>query len=174
MMKKIQDDLGLTNVFAVPQIAKVVINVGVGDAYQNAKALESIVNELTWITGQKPVITKAKKSIAGFKVREGMPVGVKVTLRGKRMYLFLSKLISVVFPRIRDFRGFSDSGFDGFGNFNIGLKDQLVFPEIDYDKIHSLRGMNISVVTTAQNDVQAKTLLKHVGIPFKSELLKHA
>jgi large subunit ribosomal protein L5 len=172
LMTEIQKELGLDNIYAIPRVDKVVINIGVGDAHQNPKGLESIINELTWITGQKPVITKAKKSIAGFKVREGMPVGVKVTLRGKRMYLFLAKLISVVFPRIRDFRGLNESGFDGFGNYNIGLKDQLVFPEIDYDKIHAVRGMNISVVTTASNDVQCKVLLKHIGFPFKSELLK--
>lgn len=163
----LQKELGVNNVYQVPKVEKIVVNVGLGDANANAKALESGVEELRLMTGQQPKITRAKKSIAGFKVRENMPIGAMVTLRGDRMYDFLNKLIAIVFPRIRDFRGFSEKGFDGRGNYNIGLKDQLVFPEIDYDKIFRVRGMNITIVTSAKNDVQSKALLTAMGFPFR-------
>jgi len=164
--EEIRKELDLKNVHQVPQLVKVVINVGLGDSAQNAKSLDEAVNHLTMMTGQKPLITRAKKSIAGFKVREGMPVGAMVTLRSERMYDFVSKLVGVVLPRIRDFKGLSSSGFDGRGNYNLGLKDQLLFPEIDYDMISQTRGMNITVVTSASNDEQALVLLKKIGFPF--------
>lgn len=160
-------ELNLTNRFEVPKLEKVVVNVGLGDAIANSKALDAGLQELELMTGQKPIVTRAKKSVAGFKIRTGMPIGAKVTLRGDRMYDFMSKLIGVVIPRIRDFRGLSDRAFDGRGNYNLGLKDQLVFPEIDYDKVSTLRGMNITICTTAPTDVQARAMLKTMGFPFK-------
>jgi large subunit ribosomal protein L5 len=160
-------ELGYENLLQAPRLVKVVVNVGLGDGAQNAKIFEKGVNELTQITGQKPVITRAKKSIAGFKVRQGMPVGAMVTLRGDRMFDFIAKLNYIVFPRIRDFRGLNDKAFDTRGNYNIGLKDQLVFPEIDYDMVDRLRGMNITIVTSGKNDMEARVLLKHLGFPFK-------
>lgn len=155
-----------TTVMQVPKIEKVVINMGVGEAVQNSKVLDSAVQELTNIAGQKPVITRAKKSIAGFKLREGMPIGVKVTLRGERMYHFLDKLFNVALPRVRDFRGVSNKAFDGRGNYTLGLKEQLIFPEIEYDQIDKVRGMDIVIVTTAQSDEEARELLAQLGMPF--------
>ncbi|PTM54673.1 50S ribosomal protein L5 [Desmospora activa] len=151
----------------VPKVEKVVINMGVGEAVQNAKVLDSAVEDLTLISGQKPVITRAKKSIAGFKLREGMPIGTKVTLRGERMYDFLDKLINVALPRVRDFRGISPKAFDGRGNYTLGLKEQLVFPEIEYDKVDKVRGMDIVIVTTADSDEEARELLTQMGMPFR-------
>ena len=156
-----------TSVMQVPKVDKIVINMGVGDAVQNTKALDAAVEDLTIISGQKPVITKAKKSIAGFRLREGMPIGTKVTLRGERMYEFLDKLISVSLPRVRDFRGVSKRAFDGRGNYTLGVKEQLIFPEIDYDKVSKIRGMDINIVTTANSDEEAHELLKQFGMPFQ-------
>ncbi|ANB60306.1 large subunit ribosomal protein L5 [Anoxybacillus voinovskiensis] len=155
------------SVMQVPKIEKIVINMGVGDAVQNAKALDSAVEELALISGQKPVVTRAKKSIAGFRLREGMPIGAKVTLRGERMYEFLDKLISVSLPRVRDFRGVSKKAFDGRGNYTLGIKEQLIFPEIDYDKVNKVRGMDIVIVTTANTDEEARELLTLLGMPFQ-------
>ncbi|MEY4480254.1 MAG: hypothetical protein RLZZ267_932 [Bacillota bacterium] len=155
-----------TTVMQVPKIEKVVINIGMGEAVSNSKVLDSAVEELQLITGQKPVITKAKKSIAGFKLREGMPIGVKVTLRGERMYYFLDKLFNVALPRVRDFRGVSTKAFDGRGNYTLGLKEQLIFPEIEYDKVDKTRGMDIVIVTTAKSDEEARELLVQLGMPF--------
>ncbi|HEY6989760.1 MAG TPA: 50S ribosomal protein L5 [Bryobacteraceae bacterium] len=160
-------EFGLKNAMAVPRLEKVVINMGVGEATQNAKLIDPAVNELTAITGQKAVITKAKKSIAAFKVREGMPIGAMVTLRGDRMYEFLDRLINIALPRVRDFRGVSGKSFDGRGNYTLGLRDELIFPEIDYAKVEKSKGMNITIVTTARNDEQARALLKHMGMPFR-------
>jgi large subunit ribosomal protein L5 len=160
-------ELNLKNAMAVPRLHKVVVNMGVGEATQNAKLLDPAAAELAQITGQKPVITRAKKSIAAFKVREGMPIGVMVTLRGNRMYEFLDRLINVALPRVRDFRGVSTKSFDGRGNYTLGLRDQLIFPEIDYAKIEKLKGMNVTIVTTARSDDQARALLKHMGMPFR-------
>ena len=156
-----------TSVMQVPKVDKIVINMGVGDAVQNTKALDAAVEDLTIISGQKPVITKAKKSIAGFRLREGMPIGTKVTLRGERMYEFLDKLISVSLPRVRDFRGVSKKAFDGRGNYTLGVKEQLIFPEIDYDKVSKIRGMDIVIVTTANSDEEARELLTQFGMPFQ-------
>ena len=155
------------SVMQVPQVNKIVINMGVGDAVQNTKALDAAVEELTIITGQKPVVTKAKKSIAGFRLREGMPIGCKVTLRGERMYDFLDKLIAISLPRVRDFRGVSKKAFDGRGNYTLGVKEQLIFPEIDYDKVSKVRGMDIVIVTTANSDEEARELLTQFGMPFQ-------
>ena len=154
------------SVMQIPKVEKIVINMGVGDAVQNTKALDAAVEELTIITGQKPVVTKAKKSIAGFRLREGMPIGAKVTLRGERMYEFLDKLISISLPRVRDFRGVSKKAFDGRGNYTLGIKEQLIFPEINYDKVNKVRGMDIVIVTTANSDEEAYALLKELGMPF--------
>jgi large subunit ribosomal protein L5 len=153
---------------AIPKLDKVVINIGLGEVTQNPKALDAAINDLTLITGQKPVVTKAKKSIAGFKLREGMPVGVKVTLRGDRMYEFVDRLVSVALPRVRDFRGVSPKSFDGRGNYSLGLKEQLIFPEIEYDKIDKIRGMEIVFATTAKTDEEGRALLKLLGMPFAS------
>jgi large subunit ribosomal protein L5 len=155
-----------TSVMQVPRVEKVVINMGVGDAVGNSKLLDAAVEDLTAISGQKPVITRAKKSIAGFKLRAGMPIGVKVTLRGERMYHFLDKLFNVVLPRVRDFRGVSPKAFDGRGNYTLGLKEQLIFPEIDYDKVDKVRGMDVVIVTTANTDEEARELLTQLGMPF--------
>jgi len=160
-------ELELKNPMAVPRLHKIVVNMGVGEATQNAKILDPAVNELGQITGQKPVVTKAKKSIAAFKVREGMPIGAMVTLRGDRMYEFFDRLVTIVLPRVRDFRGVSTKSFDGRGNYTLGLHDQLIFPEIDYAKVDKLKGMNVTIVTTARSDDQARSLLKHLGMPFR-------
>ena len=161
-------DLELKNPMAVPRLHKIVVNMGIGEATQNAKLIDPAVNELGQITGQKPVTTKAKKSIAAFKVREGMPIGAMVTLRGDRMYEFFDRLVSVVLPRVRDFKGVSTKSFDGRGNYTLGLHDQLIFPEIDYSKVDKLKGMNVTIVTTARTDDQARSLLKHLGLPFRA------
>ena len=155
------------SVMQVPKVEKIVVNMGVGDAVQNAKALDTAVEELALITGQKPLITRAKNSIAGFRLREGMPIGAKVTLRGERMYEFLDKLIAVSLPRVRDFRGVSKKAFDGRGNYTLGVKEQLIFPEIDYDKVSKIRGMDIVIVTTANTDEEARELLTQLGMPFQ-------
>ncbi|MFS0784882.1 50S ribosomal protein L5 [Shouchella sp. 1P09AA] len=167
IVSSLTEKFNYSSVMAVPKIEKIVVNMGVGEAVQNAKVLDKAVEELQQITGQKPVITKAKKSIAGFKLREGMPIGAKVTLRGERMYDFLDKLVSVSLPRVRDFRGISKKAFDGRGNYTLGVKEQLIFPEIDYDKVDKIRGMDIVIVTTAQTDEEARELLTQVGMPFQ-------
>jgi large subunit ribosomal protein L5 len=161
-------ELELKNVMAVPRLHKIVVNMGVGEATQNAKVLDPAVNELGQITGQKPVVTRAKKSIAAFKVRAGQSIGAMVTLRGDRMYEFFDRLVNIVLPRVRDFKGVSTRSFDGRGNFTLGLHDQLIFPEISYEKVGNLKGMNVTIVTTAANDNQARTLLKHLGMPFRA------
>lgn len=160
-------EFGYKNVMQVPHVHKVVLNVGVGEAIQNAKSLEATVSDISSITGQKPVITKAKKSISTFKLRAGMPIGVMVTLRGDRMYDFLDKLMNISLPRMRDFQGVSDKAFDGRGNYALGLREQLIFPEIDYDKIDKVRGMEVCIVTTARTDEEAKKLLQLMGMPFR-------
>ena len=162
------EKFGYKNVMQLPKIEKVIINMGVGEAVGNPKALDSAVGDLTIISGQKPLLTRAKKSLAAWKLREGMPIGCKVTLRGTRMYQFLDKFMNVALPRVRDFRGVSDKAFDGRGNYAIGLKEQLIFPEIEYDKIDKIRGMNIVIVTTAQTDEEARELLKLMGMPFSA------
>ncbi len=156
-----------TNVMQVPRIGKVVLNIGIGEAIQNAKALDAASADLRQITGQAPIVIKSRKSIAAFKLRAGVPIGLKVTLRGARMYQFLDRLLSVALPRIRDFRGLSPTGFDGHGNYTLGLREQLVFPEIDYDKVDRLRGLEVSIVTTATNDDEARALLTGLGFPFR-------
>ena len=163
----LRKELELKNPMAVPHLDKIVVNVGVGEATQNAKVLDPAVNELGQITGQKPVVTRAKKSIAAFKVREGMPIGAMVTLRGDRMYEFFDRLVNIALPRVRDFRGVGTKSFDGRGNYTLGVRDQLIFPEIDYSKVEKLKGMNITIVTSAGNDDQARALLKHMGMPFR-------
>ena len=160
-------EFDLKNPMAVPHLNKIVVNMGVGEATQNAKVLDPASNELGLITGQKPVITRAKKSIAAFKVREGQSIGAMVTLRGDRMYEFFDRLVNVVLPRVRDFRGVSTKSFDGRGNYTLGLHDQLIFPEIDYAKVDKLKGMNVTIVTTARSDDQARALLRHLGMPFR-------
>ncbi len=162
------EKFGYKNVMELPKIEKIIINMGVGEAVGNPKALDAAVNDLTIITGQKPILTRAKKSLAAWKLRQGMPIGAKVTLRGVRMYQFLDKFMNVALPRVRDFRGISANSFDGRGNYAVGLKEQLIFPEIEYDKIDKLRGMNIVVVTTAKTDEEARELLKLMGMPFKA------
>ena len=161
--------LNLSNDMDVPRISKVVVNIGVGEALDNAKALDAAVGDMTQITGQKPVVTKARTSIANFKLREGRAIGVKVTLRGERMWSFLDRLMNIALPRVRDFRGVSPDGFDGRGNYTLGLREQLVFPEIEYDKIDKLRGLEISIVTTASSDDEGRQLLQMLGMPFKKE-----
>jgi large subunit ribosomal protein L5 len=163
----IAKEFGITNPMAIPRVQKVVLNMGMGEAIANAKILDTAADELRAVTGQKPVITKAKKSIASFKLRQGMPIGVMVTLRGDRMYEFLDRLVSIALPRVRDFRGVSPKAFDGRGNYTIGVREQLIFPEIDFNKVDKLRGMNISIITTARNDEQARALLKGLGMPFR-------
>ncbi len=160
-------DFGYKNVMAVPRIEKVVVNMGLGEATQNAKIIDAGADELARITGQKPVTRRAKKSIAAFKVRKGMPVGTMVTLRGARMWEFLDRLLNIALPRVRDFKGVSPKGFDGRGNYTLGLRDQLLFPEIDYMKVDKARGMNVSVVTTARTDEEARKLLQYIGMPFR-------
>jgi large subunit ribosomal protein L5 len=161
-------EFGYKNVMAIPRIEKIVVNMGLGEATQNAKIVDTGADELGRVTGQKPVVTRAKKSIAQFKVRQGMPIGTMVTLRGPRMWEFLDRLMSVALPRVRDFRGVSPRGFDGRGNYTLGLKDQLLFPEIDYMKVDKARGMNISVVTTAKTDEESRKLLQLLGMPFRA------
>ncbi|HEY3080407.1 MAG TPA: 50S ribosomal protein L5 [Chloroflexota bacterium] len=161
-------EFGYTSVMQAPRLSKVVINIGLGEAIQNAKALDAAAKDVMTITGQKPVVTKAKKSIAAFKLRAGMSIGVMVTLRGERMYDFVDKLISIALPRVRDFQGVSPNSFDGRGNYNIGLREQLVFPEIDYDSIDKLRGLQVTIATSARNDEEARRLLQLMGMPFRS------
>ncbi len=165
----LEKNFKFSNAMQVPRITKVVVNIGVGEALDNAKALDAAVGDLTQITGQKPVVTKARKSIANFKLREGRAIGVKVTLRGERMWSFLDRLMNVALPRVRDFRGVSPDAFDGRGNYTLGLREQLVFPEIEYDKIDKLRGLEVTVVTTARNDDEARMLLQLMGMPFRKE-----
>ncbi len=169
LVPALQESLGLTNVMQVPQIKKVVVNIGMGEALDNPKALDAAVSDMTQITGQKPVVTKARTSIANFKLREGRPIGVKVTLRGERMWSFLDRLLNIVLPRVRDFRGVSRDAFDGRGNYTLGLREQLIFPEIEYDKIDKIRGMEITIVTSANNDEQAARLLEMLGMPFRKD-----
>jgi len=164
--KKIQDQFGIKNPMAVPKIEKVVLNMGMGEAISNAKVLDSAVDELGQITGQKPIITKAKKSIASFKLREGQAIGAMVTLRGEKMYEFLDRLISTALPRVRDFRGVPSKSFDGRGNYTLGVRDHLIFPEIDITKVDKSKGMNITIVTNAKDDDQARFLLRELGLPF--------
>lgn len=165
----LQKQFNYSNVMMTPKMEKVVINVGLGEAVQNAKALDAAVGDIAAITGQKPIVTRAKKSIATFKIRAGMPIGCKVTLRSERMWDFLDKLFNVALPRVRDFRGVSPKAFDGRGNYALGLKEQLIFPEIDYDKVDKIRGMDIIIVTTAKSDEEAKALLKNLGMPFSDK-----
>lgn len=167
IVPKLKEQFGYTNIHQIPKVEKVTVNRGLGEASQNAKALESSLSELAIITGQKPVVTRAKKAIAGFKIRQGMPVGVMVTLRGDRMYAFLDRLINLSLPRIRDFRGISPKSFDGRGNYTLGIREQLIFPEVDYDSIDQIRGMDISIITTANTDEEGRALLKEMGMPFR-------
>ena len=163
----LQQKFGYTNVMQIPKVDKIVINMGVGEAVQNSKAIDSAVADLMKLSGQKPVVTKAKKSIAAFKLREGMPIGCKVTLRGQRMYEFMDRLLNVALPRVRDFRGVSAKAFDGRGNYTLGIKEQLIFPEMEYDKIDKLRGMDVVFVTTARTDEEARELLRGFGMPYR-------
>lgn len=166
--KAMMEKFGYKNVMQVPRLEKVVVNMGVGEAIQNSKIIDAAVNDLMTITGQRPVVTKAKKSIAAFKLRQGMTIGCKVTLRGDRMYEFVDRLFSIALPRVRDFRGISPKSFDGRGNYSMGIKEQLIFPEIDYDKIDKVRGMDIIIVTTAKTDEEARELLRLMGMPFRA------
>ena len=161
-------DLNLSNIPEVPKVVKVTVNRGLGEAAQNAKALEASISELAQITGQKVVVTRAKKAIAGFKIRQGMPIGVAVTLRGERMYAFLERLIHLALPRIRDFRGVSPKSFDGRGNYTLGIREQIIFPEISFDQIDAIRGMDVTIVTSARNDEEGRALLREMGMPFRS------
>ena len=163
----LQQKFAYTNVMQIPKVDKIVINMGVGEAVQNSKAIDSALGDLMKITGQKPIVTKAKKSIAAFKLREGMPIGCKVTLRGQRMYEFMDRLLNVALPRVRDFRGVSSKAFDGRGNYTLGIKEQLIFPEMEYDKIDKLRGMDVVFVTTAKSDEEARELLRGFGMPYR-------
>jgi large subunit ribosomal protein L5 len=165
---KLQEQFSFQNPYQIPRVDKIVLNMGLGEAIQNMKILDSAVEELKAIAGQKPVITRAKKSIAAFKLREGMPIGCMVTLRRQRMWDFLNKLVNIALPRVRDFRGISGKAFDGNGNYSLGIKEHIIFPEIDYDKIDKIKGLNVSIVTSAQNDEEGKALLKHLGMPFKN------
>ena len=169
VVKGLQEKYNYKNVMQIPKVTKVVINMAVGEAVTNSKALDAAVNDMTIISGQKPIITKAKKSIAAFKIREGMPLGCKVTLRGVRMYEFLDKLMNLSLPRVRDFHGVSSTGFDGRGNYTLGLKEQLIFPEIEYDKVDKARGMDITIVTTAETDEEGRYLLTLMGMPFEKQ-----
>ncbi len=169
LRERLQQELGLENIMQVPRPVKIVVNMGVGDAIREPRQLEGAVRDLTAITGQKPLVTKAKQSIAGFKVREGQSIGAKVTLRGDRMWEFLDRLLSIALPRIRDFRGLAPKGFDGHGNYTLGLTEQLVFPEVDYDSIVKVRGMDVTLVTTAATDEHGRTLLSALGFPFRSQ-----
>jgi len=165
----LKDGLELANVMQVPKVLKVVLNIGVGEAIDNAKALDSAVEDITTMTGQKPIITRAKKSIANFKLREGKAIGTKVTLRGERMWSFLDRLMNVALPRVRDFRGVNPNSFDGRGNFTLGFREQLIFPEIDFDKVEQIRGFEVTIVTSAENDEHGRELLRKLGMPFRSE-----
>jgi len=165
---KLLKDLGFSNIHQVPKVLKINVNRGLGEAAQNSKALEASLSEVSTITGQKALVTRAKKAIAGFKIREGMPIGCAVTLRGERMYAFLERFINLALPRIRDFRGVSPKSFDGRGNFTVGVKEQLIFPEISFDKVDSIRGMDITIVTSARTDEEGRALLKEMGMPFRS------
>ena len=167
IVPKLTEQFSYTNVHQVPKLVKVTINRGLGEAAQNAKALEASLTEIGIITGQKPVVTRAKKAIAGFKIREGMPVGIMVTLRADRMYNFMDRLINLALPRIRDFRGISPKSFDGRGNYTLGVREQLIFPEVEYDSIDQIRGMDISIITTANTDEEGRALLKEMGMPFR-------
>jgi large subunit ribosomal protein L5 len=167
IVPKLMEQFQYENVHQVPKLVKVTVNRGLGEAAQNAKALEASLNEIAMITGQKPVVTRAKKAIAGFKIRKGMPVGIMVTLRSDRMYAFLERLINLALPRIRDFRGISPKSFDGRGNYTLGLREQLIFPEVEYDRIDQIRGMDISIITTANTDEEGRALLKEIGMPFR-------
>ncbi|MBN8430505.1 MULTISPECIES: 50S ribosomal protein L5 [Microbulbifer] len=167
LASKLKEELGLENVMSVPRITKITVNMGVGEAIGDKKVLEHAVSDMTAITGQKPIVTKARKSIAGFKIREDWPIGCKVTLRGERMYEFLERLVGIAIPRIRDFRGISPKQFDGRGNFSMGVTEQIIFPEIDYDKVDKIRGLDICITTTAANDEQGRALLKAFNFPFK-------
>ena len=169
VMKAMMEKFGYQNVMEIPKVEKIIINMGVGEAVGNPKALDAAVGDMTIIAGQKPVITKAKKSIAAFKIRQGMPIGAKVTLRGTRMYQFLDKLINISLPRVRDFRGVNPKSFDGRGNYTMGIKEQLIFPEIEYDKVDKVRGLEITIVTTATTDEQAAALLRMLGMPFRKD-----
>ena len=169
IVPQLMEQFQYTNIHQVPKVIKVTVNRGLGEAAQNAKALESSLNEVAVITGQKPVVTRAKKAIAGFKIRQGMPVGLMVTLRGDRMYSFVERLINLALPRIRDFRGISPKSFDGRGNYTLGVKEQLIFPEVEYDSIDQIRGMDISIITTARNDEEGRALLKEMGMPFREQ-----
>jgi large subunit ribosomal protein L5 len=169
LVPKLQEQFGYANIHQVPKVTKITLNRGLGEASTNAKALESSVAEIAKITGQKPVITRAKRAIAGFKLRQGMPVGVMVTLRGDRMYAFLDRFINLALPRIRDFRGISPNSFDGRGNYSVGIREQLIFPEIEYDQIDQIRGMDISIITSANNDEEGRALLKAMGMPFRDQ-----
>ncbi len=169
LLPRLMEELGASNPWQVPRLEKIVVNTGVGEAARDAKALDGALVDLATITGQKPVVTKAKKSIASFKLREGMSIGAKVTLRGARMWEFLDRLLATALPRIRDFRGLNPRAFDGRGNYTIGLTEQLVFPEIDYDKIDAVRGMDITIVTTARNDEEGRALLRALGLPLQEE-----
>ena len=168
VVPQLMTEFQYSNVMQVPQVKKIVVNIGLGEAVQNARAIEAAVGDLTSITGQKPVVTRAKKSIAAFKLRAGMPIGAMVTLRGERMYEFLDRLVSASLPRIRDFRGISPNSFDGRGNYTLGLRDQIMFPEIDYDKIDALRGLDITLTTTARNDDEGRALLRAFKFPFRN------
>ncbi|NES24163.1 MAG: 50S ribosomal protein L5 [Symploca sp. SIO3E6] len=167
VVPKLKEQFGYQNIHQVPRLVKITVNRGLGEASQNSKALESSLNEIAIITGQKPVVTRAKKAIAGFKIRQGMPVGVMVTLRSERMYSFLNRLIHLALPRIRDFRGISPRSFDGRGNYSLGIREQLIFPEVDYDSIDQIRGMDIAIITTAKTDEEGRALLKEMGMPFR-------
>jgi large subunit ribosomal protein L5 len=167
IVPKLMEQFQYENVHQVPKLVKVTVNRGLGEAAQNAKALEASLSEIAMITGQKPVVTRAKKAIAGFKIRKGMPVGIMVTLRSDRMYAFLERLINLALPRIRDFRGISPKSFDGRGNYTLGLREQLIFPEVEYDRIDQIRGMDISIITTANTDEEGRALLKEIGMPFR-------
>lgn len=169
IVPKLMKQFEYTNIHQVPKLVKITVNRGLGEASQNAKALESSLSEIALITGQKPVVTRAKKAIAGFKIRQGMPVGIMVTLRGERMYSFLDRLVSLTLPRIRDFRGISPKSFDGRGNYTLGVREQLIFPEVEYDKVDQIRGMDISIITTAKNDEEGRALLKEMGMPFREQ-----
>jgi large subunit ribosomal protein L5 len=168
IVPKLKEKFGYRNVMQVPRLSKVVVNMGLGDAIENVKVIETAADEIGIITGQKPVVTKARKSIANFKLREGVPIGVMVTLRRDRMYHFLDKLIAIALPRVRDFKGVSPRGFDGRGNYTLGIKEQIMFPEVNYDKIDKIRGMNITIVTTARTDEEGLELLRLMGIPFRA------
>ena len=169
IVSELMEEFDYDNVMQVPRIDKIVVNIGIGEAKDNPKALEAAVADVRTITGQQPVIVKARKSVAAFKLRAGMPVGIKATLRGRRMWFFLEKLVGVALPRIRDFRGVSPDGLDGRGNFSLGLREQIIFPEVDYDKIDKLRGLEVSIVTTAATDAEARSLLTRLGMPFRRQ-----